>query len=286
MSATQRRSASTRRRVSASSAAATSSSSPARTCSASAPWPASGSSSPGSKRSPISASSPSRSSPQAASTTASRPALAALAQPRVDVPAQRLDRERRLEREQLRAPAHRRGADPHARTGARRRRTARRADPRAAGRRRRRALRCRSTSCPSPSGRRRRCGRSSSASSSSLTKTPRAPISPNGFVRSRSPAVVIGTSAISIPGRRSRSARQLGLGEREPTAARTDAESTARRRDGPRLAAAATRSGCCGRMRTNAVGACSGSGRYEHEPARHRRRSSSPSPNRCRTTSA
>src|SRR5205809_3347648 len=47
---------------------------------------------------------------------------------------------------------------------------------------------------------------SSSASSSSFTKTPRSPISPNGFVRSRSPAVVIGTSAISTPGRRSRSA--------------------------------------------------------------------------------
>src|SRR5215203_2162630 len=47
---------------------------------------------------------------------------------------------------------------------------------------------------------------SSSASSISLTKTPRAPISPKGFVRSRSPAVVIGTSAISRPGRRSRAA--------------------------------------------------------------------------------
>src|SRR6476646_2041866 len=45
-----------------------------------------------------------------------------------------------------------------------------------------------------------------SASSSSFTKTPRVPISPNGFVRSRSPAVVIGTRAISIPGARSRSA--------------------------------------------------------------------------------
>src|SRR5215207_7312143 len=45
---------------------------------------------------------------------------------------------------------------------------------------------------------------SSSASSSSLTKTPRSPIWPNGFVRSRSPAVVIGTSAISMPGPRSR----------------------------------------------------------------------------------
>src|SRR5512133_1223927 len=47
---------------------------------------------------------------------------------------------------------------------------------------------------------------SSSASSSSLTKTPRSPICPNGFERSRSPAVVIGTRAISIPGPRSRSA--------------------------------------------------------------------------------
>src|SRR5262249_13265026 len=46
----------------------------------------------------------------------------------------------------------------------------------------------------------------SSASSSSLTNTPRAPISPNGLVRSRSPAVVIGTRAISIPGRRSQPA--------------------------------------------------------------------------------
>src|SRR5690242_5937585 len=47
---------------------------------------------------------------------------------------------------------------------------------------------------------------SSSASSSSLTNTPREPISPKGFVRSRSPAVVIGTSAISTPGPRNRSA--------------------------------------------------------------------------------
>jgi hypothetical protein len=47
---------------------------------------------------------------------------------------------------------------------------------------------------------------SSKASSISFTKTPREPISPNGFDRSRSPAVVIGTSAISTPGRRRRSA--------------------------------------------------------------------------------
>src|ERR671922_59962 len=46
---------------------------------------------------------------------------------------------------------------------------------------------------------------SSSASSSSLTNTPREPISPNGRVRSRSPAVVTGRGANSSPGRRSRS---------------------------------------------------------------------------------
>src|SRR6266508_2860245 len=47
---------------------------------------------------------------------------------------------------------------------------------------------------------------SRSASSISFTNTPRSPIWPNGLVRSRSPTVVIGTSAISIPGPRSRSA--------------------------------------------------------------------------------
>src|SRR4029453_2175818 len=46
---------------------------------------------------------------------------------------------------------------------------------------------------------------SSNASSSSLTKTPRLPISPNGLLRSRSPAVVTGTSANSSPGPRRRS---------------------------------------------------------------------------------
>src|SRR4051812_26189593 len=47
---------------------------------------------------------------------------------------------------------------------------------------------------------------SSNASSISLTKTPREPISPNGFVRSLSPDVVIGTSATSTPSPRRRSA--------------------------------------------------------------------------------
>jgi hypothetical protein len=40
-------------------------------------------------------------------------ALASLAKPRVDVPAQRLDRETRLEGEKLCTPARGRGADPH-----------------------------------------------------------------------------------------------------------------------------------------------------------------------------
>src|SRR5215211_4215283 len=44
-----------------------------------------------------------------------------------------------------------------------------------------------------------------SASSNSFTKTPRLPISPNGLLRSRSPAVVTGTSANSRSGRRRRS---------------------------------------------------------------------------------
>src|SRR5215210_1192812 len=47
--------------------------------------------------------------------------------------------------------------------------------------------------------------RSRSASSSSLTNTPLLPISPNGLLRSRSPAVVTGTNANSSPGRRSSS---------------------------------------------------------------------------------
>src|SRR5687768_17402486 len=46
----------------------------------------------------------------------------------------------------------------------------------------------------------------SSASSISFTKTPRSPISPNGFERSRSPAVVIGTRATSTSAYAARSA--------------------------------------------------------------------------------
>ena len=88
-----------------------------------------------------------------------QPALPALAQTRLDVPAQRLDRERRLEREQLRAPANRGCPDPHPGPNASRRRTARREDPRARGTHRRPARRCRSRSCPLRSALRRRCVR-------------------------------------------------------------------------------------------------------------------------------
>ena len=87
------------------------------------------------------------------------PALAALPQPRVDVAAQRLDRERRLQRKELRATPDRGRADPQSRAAARRRRRGRRADPPAADRRRRRDRPCPSRSCPSRSARRRRSGR-------------------------------------------------------------------------------------------------------------------------------
>ena len=99
---------------------------------------------------------------------------------------------------------------------------------------------------------------SSSASSSSFTKTPREPISPNGFERSRSPAVVIGTSAISMPGARrcaaaSSACVSASLLPRLPTrisTARPPPDGLPARRDAPR-----------GRTRTNAVGTCNGSGR-------------------------
>ena len=172
--------------------AATSSSSPARTCSASAPCAASGSivSARDAQADLVREPEP----VEAAGREHDRvePALARLAQARVDVAAQRLDRERRLEREQLRAAAHRRGADAHAgpdRVGA---------DSASRGSSRSRYAPTARPSvsvevmsfaeCTATSMR-----PASSASSISLTKTPRSPIWPNGLVRSRSPAVVIGT---------------------------------------------------------------------------------------------
>ena len=112
--------------------AAASSSSPARTWSATAPCPASGTSSSGSKRWPISSAETQPVETGRREHDRVEPALAALPQARVDVPAQRLDRELRLEREELRAAAHRRRADPHPGRERRRRRRGRRGDPRAA----------------------------------------------------------------------------------------------------------------------------------------------------------
>ena len=105
--------------------------------------------------------------------------LATLAQPGVDVAAERLDRERRLERQQLRAAANRRCPDPHSRPD--RVCAAQRVPGILAGRvgTDRESFgvggghvlgRVHRDVDPTPS----------KASSSSLTKTPRAPISPNG----------------------------------------------------------------------------------------------------------
>ena len=88
---------------------------PARTWSASAPWAASGSivSTGEADADPVG-------EPEPVETAGGEherveAALLRLAQARVDVAAQRLDRDRRIEREQLRAAPDRGGADPHAR---------------------------------------------------------------------------------------------------------------------------------------------------------------------------
>ena len=121
---------------------------------------------------------------------------------------------------------------------------------------------------------------SSSASSSSFTNTPREPISPNGFERSRSPAVVIGTSAISIPGAR-----------------RCDAASSACV-SASRLPRLPTRISTARPAPDGLPARRDAAGPNAHERCRHLQRqrtsrqlaelqrSSSPRPNRCRTASA
>ena len=284
-----RRSASTRRRVSASSAAATSASSPARTWSASEPWPASGQQlgrleamadlgargRGGRGRTPPAR--PRRDRARRACAGACRCCRAA-ARSRASARARAAAR--------AGGPTPSRSASPAA---ARSRRRARRADPRAAGRRRRRARPDRVEVMSFAEWTATSIRPSSSASSSSLTKTPREPISPKGFVRSRSPAVVIGTSAISIAS--PRPARSLSaacsawvrasLLPREPTRM-----STASPRCGPRLAAS-TRPGRTDRPDPHERGRHLQRERPAGQKSRvHRRRSSSSSPNRCLTTSA
>ena len=191
------RSGSTRRRVSAWSARATSSSSPARTCSASAPWAASGSITSGSSAQADLVREPEPVEPAGREHDRVEPALAQLAQARVDVAAQRLDRERRLEREQLRRAGARTRCRCACRAGSPRRRRARRAD--------RRARRYAPTTSPSVSLEVMSFAEctatsmrpASSASSISLTKTPRAPIWPNGLL------------AVAVAGGRDRDERDL-----------------------------------------------------------------------------
>ena len=139
----------------------------------------------------------------AASTTASRPRSPRLRR-RVSIAAERLDAQGRLESEQQRPASDRRSPDPHSRL-----------EPDSAAESVAGVVRSRYAPTERPaavvdvmslaewtatSTLRAR------ASSSSFTKTPRAPISPNGLVRSRSPAVVIGTSAISRSGLAARKA--------------------------------------------------------------------------------
>ena len=236
----------------ASSAAATRCSSPARTCSASAPWPASGSISSGSRRAPISPPSPSRSSPHAARTTASRPRS-----PRLRSRVSMLPRSGSTESvgSSARSCARRRAeAVPTRMPGTERGGAAERVARILPGG-------YAPTASPSVSVEVMSLAEwtatsirpSSSASSSSLTKTPRLPISPNGL------------RAVAVAGGRDRHERDLdprpaqrvrgalGLGEREPTSARADAKQHGS--DG-RCACAGTPQTRRprGRMRTNAVG--------------------------------
>ena len=160
---------------------------------------------PGSKRMPISRASPSRSRPHAASTTASSPRSVRLRR-RVSMLPRSGSIEsdgssasscalRRTDAVPTRIPGRIASAPTSASRGSSRSRYAPTTRPSGSD-----AVMS-FAECTAMS---MRC--SSSASSSSLTKTPREPISPNGFVRSRSPAVVIGMSAISMPGARRRAA--------------------------------------------------------------------------------
>src|SRR5215211_2380784 len=199
MWATQARSAETRRRVSESSAKATSSSSPCLTWSATAPCPASGTSSSTAKRWPISLARPSRSRPAAARTTASSPRSPRLRRrvstfPRKGSMDTLGSRARscaflRADAVPIRIPGRSSSAPQSASRASSRARKAPIARPSVAVDVMSFAEWIATSTRPS-----------SKASSISLTKTPRAPISPNGFERSRSPVVVIGTRATSSSG--------------------------------------------------------------------------------------
>ena len=213
------------------------------------------------------------------------PALAALAQARVDVAAQRLDRERRLEREQLRAPAHRGGADAHPgpELGRAAERVARilarqvRADREPVGVRRGHVLRGVHGDVDAPVEQRLLELLHEDAARADLAERPRAVAVARGRDRHER----------DLDARRARSALrgELGLREREPTAAGADANQHGTPRDCRDARLARDAGPAAGRARTrSAPGAAAAARSRAREPAHAS--SSSPSPNRWRTASA
>ena len=181
-------------------------------------------------------------------------ALARLAQARVDVAAQRLDRRasaRAPGAARAGAPTPCRSASPAAARSAPHERVARivalevGAD--------REALRCRWRSCPSRSVRRRRCGRASSASSSSLTKTPRSPICAE---RAR---------AVAVAGGRDRHERDLDARPPERSAASSACVSASRQPRDP------SRTSGDPPSRSSSPNRCRTASAYDRAVARRRR---------------
>ena len=213
------------------------------------------------------------------------PALAALAEPGVDVPAERLDGEPRLEREELSPPARRCRPDPHAGTELARaaqrvtRILARRvgADGQPVRVSRRHVLR-------------RMDGDVDSALEQRLLE-----------LLDEHPAaadLAERTRPVAVAGRGDRNERDLdagpaqriggalGLGQREPTAARPDAKQHDTGRSGwvAGTPHAAARAAGCGQRRSGPREA--GSSTRRARGTASRAFASSPNPNRCRTASA
>ena len=158
-----------------------------------------------------------------------QPALPALPQARLHVPAQRLDRQARLEREQLRPPPHRRRPDPHPRPqlGRAAQRVPRvvsrqvRADGKTVRVRGRHVLRGVHGNVDPPAKQRLLDLLDEDAAGADLAERPRTVAVANGRDRHQRdlharPPQPLGS--------------ELGLGEREPTAARADPEQHGRRR--------------------------------------------------------
>ena len=189
------------------------------------------------------------------STTASSPRSPALAQAGVDVSAQRLDREGRLERQQLGPPANGRRSRSSSRGAAPQPHRARPVGPRARCRHRRLRPSTSSTSCPSPSARPRRCAGEERllqlldehASGADLPEGARSITVSGGGHRYEGDLDARPAERLD---------RLLGLRQREPTTARPDAQqhgSGAARRCGSRRTRAST-GGECARRRSAPAG--------------------------------